>query len=213
MRGLEFSINKIMFEGKASAPNPRNELQLVKKEEKEEKGMLIEIVNFSEEHFNEVSDILLTYAKAKDPVTDEQWTDLAEVSNYIERMYSSLEEIPQANDKVKYYVALDQNKKVLGIIGRKKEEKTNHKNESVELINFYVDKNYVGNRIGSTLLNHLEEEVIQEGHKRIFLFSSTRYQNAWGFYKQHGFNIYAEREAIEGQLAGMYFEKNLPNSM
>lgn len=133
----------------------------------------------------------------KTPGTQE--TIHSEVDGVIESIKDSV----SGNGDKKFYVAVDTEGNVLGMMGISKPSKEMiefiQTGKAVELINAYVDPKRRGLGVGKKLVKSLEEEAKINGYEEIIVNSGPRYaQTGWGFWT----SVYGEPVAVQKDLYG-----------
>ncbi len=130
---------------------------------------------------------------------DTQETIHSEVDGVIESIKDSF----SGNGDKKFYVAVDTEGSVLGMMGISKPSKEmiefTKTGNAVEFINAYVDPKRRGLGVGKKLVISLEEEAKINGYEEIIVNSGPRYsQTGWGFWT----SVYGRPVAVQKDLYG-----------
>ncbi len=105
---------------------------------------------------------------------------------------------PYKQDDSRFWIALDQNNKIIGTCAALKKTE-----ELIKLNTFYVDKNYRSTGMGSKLYDLLIKYAKAKNYKTIMLGTCERLNLAIRFYEKRGFKLYK----IDGQ--DRYYKKDI----
>ena len=137
------------------------------------------------------------------------------IENYVNRAYrkESLENIVEQEKKglCKFYVLEKQKEmKLVGYaqIGYDRYWETGKKINDLRLFRIYLDPECIGKRLGSLLLENIEQFVLQEGLTSYIVGVHEKNTIGLRFYQKMGFSLITKTSDAEGEV---YLRKQLEN--
>ena len=133
-------------------------------------------------------------------ISFKEYKDELSPSIEVKALKESVEDV--VNDIVNHsvFVALS-NRKIIGGIRVKKLSK-----ELAYIYRFAVDKNFSGQGVGSSLLEHAVEECREEGYTAIALYTNTKYYKLAKYYYGKRFFVHSTN-ADKGYIRALFIKE------